>query len=194
MDFEISAKRISLRLLNPRALIELCETGRCEFSLPEILFDMDYPGHYMRRIKSVAVAVPCMGGPYIGLSCTLRLLEHKYRTNSVVKDENDYPERIDGIDPDDRFIAADVPITAIAINDGQNDSGLFELNYRDDRCLPFEGAGVIGKWRLELASKFRQFRHDTLSDVILTLRYTSRDGGDKLRLAAEQSLLAYITS
>lgn len=193
MDFEISMKQISLRQLNPLALVELCETGRCEFSLPEILFDMDYPGHYMRRIKSVAVTVTCMGGPYTGLSCTLRLLEHKYRINSVVKDKNDYPERIDDVHPDDRFMTTDVPITTIAVSNGQNDLGLFKLNFRDDRYLPFEGAGVISKWRLELASNFRQFDYDTLSDVILTLRYTARDGGDKLRLAAEQSLLAYVT-
>jgi hypothetical protein len=193
-DFEIPTKQISLRQLNPLALVELRETGRCEFTLPEVLFDMDYPGHYMRRIKSVAVTVPCVVGPYTSLSCTLRLLEHKYRTNSVVKDKNDYPERTDDVDPDDRFVTTNVPITAIAVSNGQNDAGLFELNFRDERYLPFEGAGVISKWRLELASKFRQFDYDTMSDVIINVRYTSMDGGDKLRVPAEQSVLAYIKS
>ena len=193
-DFEIPTKQISLRQLSPLALIELRETGRCEFSFPEVLFDMDYPGHYMRRIKSVAVTVPCVVGPYTSLSCTLRLLEHKYRTSSVVKDKNDYPERTDDVDPDDRFLTTNVPITAIAVSNGQNDAGLFELNFRDGRYLPFEGAGVISKWRLELASKFRQFDYDTMSDVIMTVRYTSMDGGDKLRVPAEQSVLAYIKS
>ena len=53
-DFEVS-KSISLRQINPLALIQLKETGSCEFALPEVLFDMDYPGHYMRRIKSVSL-------------------------------------------------------------------------------------------------------------------------------------------
>lgn len=112
----------------------------------------------------------------------------------VVKDKNDYPERTDDVDPDDRFMTTNVPITAIAVSNGQNDAGLFELNFRDERYLPFEGAGVISKWRLELASKFRQFDYDTMSDVIMTVRYTSMDGGDKLRASAEQSVLAYIKS
>src|SRR5205814_249871 len=51
-DFELT-KHISLLLHNPLALIRLKETGRCELELPETLFDADYPGHYMRRIKSV---------------------------------------------------------------------------------------------------------------------------------------------
>lgn len=193
-DFEIPSKPISLRQLNPLALVELRETGRCEFTIPEVLFDMDYPGHFMRRIKSITVTVPCVVGPYTSLSCTLRLLEHKYRTNSVAKDKNDYPERTDGTDPDDRFVTTNLPVTAIAVSSGQNDSGVFELNFRDERYLPFEGAGAISKWRLELPSKFRQYDYDTLSDVILNMRYTSMDGGDKLRAPAEESVLAYIKS
>jgi Tc toxin complex TcA C-terminal TcB-binding domain len=51
-DFEI-VKNISLQQLNPLALISLRENGQCDFALPEVLFDMGYPGHYMRRIKSV---------------------------------------------------------------------------------------------------------------------------------------------
>jgi hypothetical protein len=29
--------------VNPLALIELKEKGKCEFELPEVLIDMDYP-------------------------------------------------------------------------------------------------------------------------------------------------------
>ncbi len=57
-DFEIS-KSISLRQIDPLALLQLRETGSCEVSLPEVIFDMDYPGHYMRRIKSVALSIDC---------------------------------------------------------------------------------------------------------------------------------------
>jgi Tc toxin complex TcA C-terminal TcB-binding domain len=80
------------------ALIDLKEKGVCEFTLPEVLFDMDRPGDYMRRIKSVALTVPCVVGPYTSLNCTLRLLEHKFRTSSVMSGKGDYPEKTDETD------------------------------------------------------------------------------------------------
>ena len=39
---------------------------------------------------------------------------------------------------------------AIATSTGQNDTGLFELNFRDERYLPFEYAGAVSRWRIEL--------------------------------------------
>jgi hypothetical protein len=62
---------------------------------------------------------------------------------------------------------------------------LFETNLRDERYLPFEGAGAIESvWRLELPARIRQFDYDTISDVILHIRYTARDGGKALKDAA----------
>lgn len=188
-DFEIS-RSYSLRQINPLALIALKETGRCEFALPEVLFDMDYPGHYMRRIRSVALTVPCVVGPYTSLNCTLRLLEHRFRMSAIAKDKNDYAEKLD--ETDDRFHTVNVPISAIALSSGQNDSGVFELNFRDERYLPFEGAGAISKWRIELPAEFRQFDYDTISDVVMHLRYTSMDGGDKLKGVATGVVTQFI--
>lgn len=190
-DFEIT-KSISLRQLNPLALIQLKETGSCEFALPEVLFDMDYPGHYLRRIKSVSLRVPCTVGPYTSLNCTLRLLEHKFRINAIAKDKGDYPEKTE--ETDDRFSTVNVPIDAIAVSSLEDESGVFELNFHDERYLPFEGAGAVSRWRLELPDKFRQFDYDTISDVILRIRYTSVDGGDKLKMPASDSVMEYIKS
>jgi hypothetical protein len=190
-DFEVS-KPISLRQINPLALIDLKEKGMCEFALPEVLFDMDYSGHYMRRIKSVALTIPCVVGPYTSVNCTLRLLEHKFRTSAIVSGKGDYPEKTDATD--ERFSTVNVPITSIAASTGQNDSGVFELNFRDERYIPFEGAGAISKWRLELPKDFKQFDYDTISDVVMQMRYTSLDGGDKLKSAAGESVLNYIKS
>ena len=58
---------------------------------------------------------------------------------------------------------------------------MFETNLREERYLPFEGAGAISTWRLELPSSFRQFDYDTISDVVLHVRYTARDGGGLLK-------------
>src|SRR5690606_4675807 len=59
----------------------------------------------------------------------------------------------------------------------QNDSGLFETNLRDERYLPFEGAGAISSWRLEIPNDIPAFDPDTISDVILHIRYTAREAG-----------------
>jgi hypothetical protein len=190
-DYEIT-KSISLRQLNPIALVILRETGTCEFTVPEVLFDMDYPGHYQRRLKTASLVIPAVVGPYTGLNCTLRLLEHKYRMSAIAPTANDYPEKTD--ETDDRFTTVNVPITSIAVSSRDTDSGVFELNFRDERYLPFEGAGAVSTWRIELPAQFRQFDYDTISDVVLRLRYTALDGGDKLKRAAADTVQNYIRS
>ena len=68
----------------------------------------------------------------------------------------------------------------IATSNAQNDAGLFELNFRDEHYLPFEGAGAISRWRIEL-SKFQQFDWNTITDVVMHLRYMARNGRKSLK-------------
>jgi hypothetical protein len=89
---------------------------------------------------------------------------------------------------DERFAYNVGGIESIATSSGLSDSGMFELNFADDRYLPFEGKGAIGTWRLELPTAVRQFDYDSISDIILHLRYTARDGGSTLRGLVEDSL------
>ncbi|TGZ79090.1 hypothetical protein EX30DRAFT_350599 [Ascodesmis nigricans] len=178
-------KNISLRQIYPAALFDLRTKGTAEFSLPEVLFDMDFPGHYCRRIKAVSVSIPCIVGPYTGVNATLSLLRHQYRVSPEIKDDADYlPKKAGGEITDDRFRADVVPINAIALSSGQHDSGVFELNFNGERFGPFEGAGVISDWKLELAMQARQFDYMTISDVIIQLKYTSLNGGDILKSGA----------
>ncbi|RKK83342.1 hypothetical protein BFJ68_g15698 [Fusarium oxysporum] len=196
-DFEVT-KSISLRQLAPLELVRLRETARCEFSLPEVLFDMDFAGHYMRRIRSVALSVPCVTGPHVGVSATLRLLENKFRVSAIAADAGSYPE-VTGDGPDPRFANSSTPIAAIATSSGQGDPGVFEINMKDERFLPFEGAGAISRWSLTLPSPagptttaLRPFDYSTITDVMLQVRYTSMDGGDKLASAASGALRAFV--
>jgi hypothetical protein len=80
----------------------------------------------------------------------------------------------------------------VVTSNGRDDPGAFEFNLRDERYLPFEGAGVISSWRLELPgdlpTDFRPFDYRTISDVILHVRYTAREGGVTLRDAATKKL------
>lgn len=170
--------------------IELKETGKCTFAIPELLFDMDYPSHYKRRIKTVAVSVPCIVGPYTSLNCTLRLKEHLYRNNAIVS-RGGYAYQ-PGENDDDFVVNNKIPLSAIAVSQGQNDSGVFELNFKDERFMPFEGAGAASIWELELPREFRQFDYNTISDVIMHLRYTSCEGGARLQSEALKHLKTFV--
>lgn len=181
-DYEIT-KHVSLCQLDPLAIIQLRETGKCEFVIPEALLDLDYPGHYKRCIKSVSLSVPCIVGPYTGVNATLTLLEHKFRNTAI--GGKTYEE--DTEETDERFSSYLIPIKAIAVSSAQNDGGVFELNFKDERYLPFEGAEVISKWRLELPS-IRQYDYQTISDVIVHLKYIANEGGERLKGAASKSV------
>lgn len=182
-EYEIT-KHISLMLHAPLALIALKETGRCEVFLPEAMFDADYPGHYMRRVKSVSLTIPCVVGPYTSINCTLTLLSNKTRIKSVPADP--YSENEDG--EDNRFVNNFAALQSITTSHAQNDSGVFELNFRDERYLPFEGAGAISRWRIDMPQDCNAFDFKTLSDVVLHLKYTAREGGEILRKAAKDAV------
>jgi hypothetical protein len=182
-EYELT-KHVSLRQLDPVALLTLRKTGTCTITVPEGVFDLDGPGHYFRRIRSVAVTVPCVVGPYASVNCTLTLLKSSIRVSPVLGDSG-YAR--DG-DDTQRFSDHFGSLDAIVTSTGQNDSGLFETNLRDERYLPFEGAGAISQWQLSIPSEVRQFDPETVADVILHLRYTAREGGQQLRNAAVADL------
>lgn len=174
-EYELT-KHISLRLLDPIALTRLKETGACIIQLPEAIFDMDFPGHYMRRIKSVSLTIPAVTGPYTGVNCTLTLLGSETRQES--KMDVDVVAHRDGA------------VESIATSSGQSDSGLFQLNFQDERYLPFEGAGAVSTWRLQIGKVFPQFDHETISDVVIHLNYTARNGGEGFRSQVAKDLVA----
>jgi hypothetical protein len=176
---------ISLRQLDPLALLSLQITGSCTVNVPEWLYDVGCPGHYMRRIKNVSLSIPSVVGPYTNINCTLSLQRSSLRKSpdlnngAYARDPNQ----------DDRFAdyfgATDVIVTST----GTNDSGMFETILRDERFLPFEGAGAISTWTLTLPPKPRPFDYMTISDVILHMRYTARQAGDPLASQATKELM-----
>jgi peptidoglycan hydrolase-like protein with peptidoglycan-binding domain len=188
-EYELT-KHVSLRTLAPNALWELKTTGECIIDLSETLFDMDYPGHYMRRIKSVSITIPAIVGPFTGVNCTLTLLSNKTRTNPELRGGK-YEE--DVANEDSRFMTNFASIQSIATSSAQNDSGLFELNFRDERYLPFEGAGAISRWRIRMGKDYNAF-FGALSDVVLHIRYTTREGGDVLGGKAKEKLNQLVAS
>ncbi|MCP4602364.1 MAG: hypothetical protein GY847_17925 [Proteobacteria bacterium] len=168
-EFELT-KNISMAQVNPGALLDLITTGTCSFDTPEYIFDLDHPGHYQRRIKSAKLTIPCVAGPNTTVGAMLTLESSKIRksTDAEYDYSEDYKEEV--------FVYKFGASESIATSSAQSDSGLFELNFNDERYLPFEGAGVIGKWQLTLPEEYRQFDYSTISDVILTIQYTAKPG------------------
>lgn len=177
-ELELS-RQVSLRQLDPLALLALKSTGTCQVTIPEWLFDLDCSGHYMRRIKSVALSIPSVVGPYTSVNCTLSLLKSSVRKSPVAGD--DYARQ--GSE-DDRFVDSIGAVQSIVTSTAQNDSGMFETNLRDERFLPFEGAGAVSSWKLDLPKDYRTFDYDTIWDVILHIRYTARPGVDPTKVKA----------
>ena len=201
-EYELT-KHVSLRLNFPLAFLRLQTTGICEIELPEWLFDLDYPGHYMRRIKNVTLTIPTDVGPYTGVHCRLTLLSSTTRIDPRLNElpvaccepedeccdcepcccRKRTPNGYELVLGDTRVVKAYAATEAIATSSGQNDSGLFELSFRDERYLPFEFAGAVSRWRIELPLETNYFDFDTLSGVVLRLNYTAREGGEVLRAA-----------
>lgn len=177
-DYEIY-RSVSLRTIDPEAFLQLRETGSASFEIRESLFDRDFPGHYCRRLMETEVYTP---GANASVGCTLTLTEHKYRisaTSSSYKEQKAEDFRTDKI-----------PIQSIAVTRGRAaNNGKFDPTfYGANEYFPFEGAGVISKWSIELANELRQFNYANITDVELDLKYGALAGGDRdaaLKSAAE---------
>ena len=182
-EFELR-KSVSLAELDPAQLQALRETGSCTFELPEVIYDIDHPGHYLRRIRAVRLTIPAVVGPHVSLGASLQLVTHKTRRERI----GTYAEQPVGSDA--RFDYGTGGGQMIATSTAVNDGGLFNLDFRDERYLPFEYAGAISTWKLDLPAQVRQFDYRTIEDVVIHVDYTARNGGRSMRSDAEGSVIA----
>ncbi|WP_217591283.1 neuraminidase-like domain-containing protein [Burkholderia sp. GbtcB21] len=162
-------KTFSLKAINSTALATLKSTGTAQFELDEKEFDKDYPNHYLRQIKTVALSFPAVLGPYQEVGAMLSQLSNTlYYTSNKDADKNKRPSK-----PNLRAYQQ------VALSQGINDSGLFQLDFNDERYLPFEGTGVDSKWKLEFPGWKNESGNpaktllESLDDVIIQVRYTA---------------------
>ncbi|HVG52876.1 MAG TPA: neuraminidase-like domain-containing protein [Vicinamibacterales bacterium] len=182
-EYEIK-RDVSLATLDPVAFINLRQTGHCEFEIPETFFDGDYPGQFMRRLRTASVTIPCVTGRYTSVNCVLTLLKNKTRISSEPGPA--YEEDLTQRDP--RFVTTFAASTqSIATSHAQNDNGLFDSESRDGRYLPFRGAGVVSRWSVDLPIETNAIDRNSMTDLLLHLPYTSQPGGERLRAAAWQA-------
>jgi hypothetical protein len=148
----------ALTRLDPEQLWKLRHTGSCEFEVPEVAFDVIYPGHWKRRLRAVRLTIPCVTAPYVNVGATLTLVSSQVRATAAGPLTS--VPRAHG--------------TTVATSTAQADGGVFELSFRDERYLPFEGQGAVSRWKLELPNTVRAFDYASISDVVISLAYSAR--------------------
>ncbi len=167
----------SMLQLAPAALLALRETGECQFAIPEIAFDLFYPGQYRRRIRAVRLTIPCVTGPYTNVAATLAMNTSFIRATPQIGAAN----------------LVEVPLRhthTVATSTAQSDSGVFDFSFRDERYMPFEGAGAISTWTITLPKNFVPFDYRTITDVIVHINYTAlADGVLRQRVEAQNAAL-----
>jgi len=118
----------------------------------------DYPSDLnlgnVRRIKQISVSLPALLGPYQDIQAVLEYTGTLQLSNGC---------------------------KAIAISRGVNDSGQFQLDFNDSKYLPFEGIPIEDQGGLILqfpnATEKQKALLNSLTDIILHIRYTIRDNG-----------------
>lgn len=138
----------------------LTEEGVVEFEITQAMLDADYPSQTLRRIKRISVSLPVTVGPYQDIRAILTQTYNAVQIGSTLKENMRASQQI-------------------AVSTGVDDDGLFVFNFDDERYLPFEGTGVISRWRLDFP-QFGGAQQDmvaSITDVIVHVRYTAKAGG-----------------
>ena len=174
------------------------------FSLDEKLFDMDYPGHYFRIIKTVSLSIRT-GSQNIDKTLTLPRLTLTQTGNKVLTQPNiGAVESLLGDESGDEEVDPNVlridwrSLQMTTISRWEEDNGMFNTNWiSDDRYFPFEGTGAVSSWTLELGANewnaenqvdMREILEDPESDIVMTVKYTANMDSGKFRRAVETKL------
>ena len=160
--------RVSLRKTDPMAMEGLKRTGRCLFTVGEVLFDAAMPDEYARHVKSVRVhlhGLPARSAP----GGRLGLIGHRVYHDREKSEE--------------RSIVNVFGRQQITLSGPDTDTA--DLERKGGRFLPFERCGVHSTWMISFPAAVkaiedgrRRSRHRTmlekLEDVVLDIRYTAR--------------------
>jgi hypothetical protein len=183
-------KTVSLKSLIPEKWDEFITSGKLEFDLTEALFNADYPGHYCRQVKALSLTFPALLGPYQNICATLR----QESSSTILEPEIEAVRQLHGF-PDSDAPPGSImhnlrPYQQIGLSLGMEDDGM-AIQDADDRYRSFEGTGAHAKYSLTLPrpeSPLQASFLGSLTDVILTLVYQARDGGQAFATKVEELL------
>ena len=174
-EYELT-KHVSLRQLDPLALIELRDdravhVRRC----PRSCSTSTARATTSAGCESVAVSIPCVVGPYAERQLHADPAEAARSAPALRSATRLRPRRARTTLASATTSAACSPSSPAPAS---NDSGLFETNLRDERLPAVRGLRGDQPVAARTARPTcAQFDYDTISDVVLHLRYTAREGG-----------------
>ncbi len=182
-----TTRTVSLRRELPDRLFALLTTGYCDVPVEEPLFDRDDPGHYQRRIVHASITVERPDAREDdNVVCVATLLHTSVRLVPTIGDG--YP-RQPAPTTDLRFADQFAAVHGIVTGNAFDDPGLFVRDVgaglSDPRYHPFENAGAISTWRIELPASRNAIDLSTVTDVKLHLHYSALDGGGALAIWSE---------
>lgn len=177
-------------------LHEQLDNDEILFALPARLFDIDFPGHYLRRLERITLAFEISGsGSSKPISAML------YQTSNKVLLEADIEGARHLYSPSQgspKHVLRDLrPNQSIALWSVKEVSRNFDLQPSvpdKARYQPFEGTGLISSWRLAFPGGARnnpELYKDNecrLKDITITVSYSAVDGSTAFRDEVRQLL------
>lgn len=174
--------------------------GEIDFQLKSSTFDADYPGHYLRQLVRLSVSLPVVLKPYQDVHATLSQQTSTYllkpqigNVKYLYQQAGELPEGGDDDVRQDQLVTNPRANQQIGLSTGVDDHGMFQLDFGDERYFPFEGTGAISRWTLSFPhheTEDQQAMLDTLTDVILHIRYLAVDGGKAFAADVEELVAA----
>ncbi|WP_025112754.1 neuraminidase-like domain-containing protein [Pseudomonas sp. H1h] len=179
-----------------RALADLIDKGTLEFQLTQLSFDRDHPGEYCRLINLVEVDLPALVGPYQDVQATLHQIGSMTATRATARSVEYLHQPTGAVAPPDvqfnlrsgQQIGLSVGISDTGMSAGKPDEGL--LN-------PFENTGAVSRWQLHFPwpkSERQTSMLESLTDVIVRIRYTAKAGEPTFTLAVKDLVTRSMTT
>ncbi|WP_193217457.1 neuraminidase-like domain-containing protein [Pseudomonas putida] len=172
------------------------------FELPARVFDIDFPGHYLRRLERITLAFEIPGsGSSKPISAMLYQTSNKVLLEADIEGARHLYSASQG---SPKHVLRDLrPNQSIALWSVKEVSRNFDLQPSvpdKARYQPFEGTGLISSWRLAFPGGARnnpEFYRDNecrLKDITITVSYSAVDGPTAFRDEVRQLLQAESTT
>ncbi len=134
----------------PAEFQQFRQTGVLNFTTLMVLFDRDFPGHYLRLVQKVRTSVVALIPPTQGIRATLTATG----VSRVVIGGDVFQTVVVRRDPQ-----------SVALSAPANATGLFELDPQAEMTAPFEGLGVDTTWEFRMPRATNLFDYNSIADL-----------------------------
>jgi len=172
------------------------EDTKLNFELSEELFDMDFPGHYFRIIKTVSLSI--VPAPSLDVDAlkkksprlTLTQIGNRVVTRPDIAAVTYLLGGNSDSEVDPNVLRLDWRAQqSMTVSRWEDDNGMFVTNWvHDNRYFPFEGTGAVSSWSLELGQSTSDNQVNMIellesrdTDILMTVKYTADMDSGKFR-------------